>query len=238
MTVTEQNVADGAMRSAVATREDRRIAVYVADDHDVVRSGLRSFLASEPDIVVVGEAADGRSAVVEIAQLAANGEGPDVVLMDLVMPELGGVDATIELRRLAIPPRVVIMTSDGDAAQLRAALLAGVSGYLPKYAGAANVVAAVRSAHAGELHLDAAASAQLTEALSPAPAARPWTPRERDVLALVAKGESNRGIAAALFISERTARTHVSLLLRKLGLPSRMRLALWTLEHGFGSEQS
>jgi DNA-binding NarL/FixJ family response regulator len=212
------------------------IRVFVADDHAVVRRGLQSFLATEPDIEVIGEAENGREAVREISRLIASGEAPDVVLMDLVMPELDGVGAALELRELPGAPRVVMMTSFGEVEHLRAALQAGVSGYLLKDSGAENVAAAVRAAYSGQLHLDAKVSAQLSQALAPVPpdGAAGLTPRERDVVVLVARGQSNKDIARALFISERTARTHVSHLLGKMGLQSRIQLALWALEHGFG----
>jgi len=211
------------------------IRVFVADDHAVVRRGLHSFLATEPDIEVIGEAGNGRDAVREIARLIAAGEGADVVLMDLVMPELDGVEAAMELRELPGAPRVVMMTSFGEVEHLRAALQAGVSGYLLKDSGAKNVAAAVRAAHSGQLHLDAKVSARLSQALAPVPVdgAAGLTPREREVVVLVARGQSNKDIARALFLSERTARTHVSHLLGKLGLQSRIQLALWALEHGF-----
>ena len=211
------------------------IRVFVADDHAVVRRGLHSFLATEPDIEVIGEAENGREAVREISRLIDAGEAPDIVLMDLVMPELDGIGATVELRELAGAPRVVMMTSFGEVEHLRAALQAGVSGYLLKDSGAENVAAAVRAAYSGQLHLDAAVSARLSQVLAPTPVddATRLTPRERDVVALVARGQSNKDIARTLFISERTARTHVSHLLGKLGLQSRIQLALWALEHGF-----
>jgi DNA-binding NarL/FixJ family response regulator len=209
------------------------IKVYLVDDHALVRRGLRSFLELASDIEISGEASNGREAVDELTGLIRSGNGPDVVLMDLVMPVLDGVGATTELRRLRDAPRIVMLSSFGESRHLRAALQAGVSGYLLKDTSPENVVAAVRSAHRGQLHLDAALSSQLSLAMSaPIPPAA-LTLREREVVALIAQGMSNDDIAAALFISERTARTHVSHLLGKLGLDSRIQLALWAIDRDY-----
>ena len=210
-----------------------RIKVYVVDDHSIVRHGLTSYLSVTPDIDVVGEAAEGREAVAAITAMVEKGTAPDIVLMDLVMPGLDGIGATAAINKLSGAPRVIALTSFGDPEKLRSALRAGVCGYLLKNAPAECIAAAVRAAHAGQLYLDATLSASLTRAVAPSKIQIPLTPRERDVITLVTKGNSNKNIAAALFISERTARSHVSHLLGKLGLTSRMQLAIWALDNEY-----
>jgi DNA-binding NarL/FixJ family response regulator len=209
------------------------IRVFIVDDHSIVRHGLTAYLGVTGDITVVGEAADGSAAVRAITGLAAAGRSPDVALVDLVMPGLDGVGVAQALQQLAAPPRVMILSSFGDAEHLRSALRAGVSGYVLKSASAEEIADAVRDVAAGRLHLDAALSASLTEAVAPTGITVSLTQREREVVGLVAKGKSNKDIAAALVISERTARTHVSHLLGKLGLESRMQLAIWAHANGF-----
>ena len=209
------------------------IRVFIVDDHSIVRHGLTSYLGVAGDIEVAGEAGDGEEAVALVTDLAAAGRGPDVVLADLVMPGLDGIALAQALRRLPGPPRVLILSSFGDVEHLRSALRAGVSGYVLKSASAEEIAQAVREVNSGRLHLDAALSASLTEAVAPSGIPVSLTDRERQVVALVAKGKSTRDIAADLFISERTARTHVSHLLGKLALESRMQLAIWAHANGF-----
>jgi DNA-binding NarL/FixJ family response regulator len=151
----------------------------------------------------------------------------------LVLPGLDGIGVTQALREMAGRPRVMILSSFGDVEHLRAALRAGISGYVLKSASAETIAQAVREVHAGQLYLDPSLSPSLSQAVSPAGMAVSLTPREREVVALVAKGMSNRDIAAALYLSERTARTHVSHLLGKLGLQSRIQLAIWAHDNGF-----
>ena len=206
------------------------ISVYLVDDHALIRRGLRSFLETSPDIVVVGEASNGAEAVEAITALVGAGTGPDVVLMDLMMPVLDGIGAAEQLRDLPNGPRIVMLSSFGEVRHLRSALQAGVAGYLLKDTSPENVAAAVRAAHRGQLHLDAALSAKVAQAMSPSMPEVELTAREKEVLALVARGMSNDDIASTLFISERTARTHVSHLLGKLGLDSRIQLALWSFD--------
>jgi DNA-binding NarL/FixJ family response regulator len=210
-----------------------RIRVYLVDDHTVVRRGMRAFFEVLDDIEVVGEAPDGRRALDEIAVLAARRELPDVVLMDLVMPRLDGVATTAELRRRHPDVEVVALTSFSEAERVHAALAAGAAGYLLKDAGVDEVVTAVRAAYRGEVHLDPAVARTLTRSLvAPEHTATSLTPREREILVLVARGKSNRDIATTLVISERTARTHVSNVLTKLGLASRTQAALWAVREG------
>ncbi len=212
---------------------DEPIRVFLVDDHRVVRSGLAAYLATEPGMLVVGEAGDGRRALDELAVLDGAGGLPDVVLMDLQMPALDGVSATAEIKRRWREVEVVAVTSFVEEAKIRAALEAGATGYLLKDADAADVAAAIRSAVAGEVHLDPAAAKALTASLrAPRSAADALTPREREVLVLVAGGGTNREIGRHLGVTERTARTHVSNILAKLGLASRTQAAMWAVKQG------
>lgn len=209
------------------------IKVFVVDDHAVVRQGINAFVAELEGIEVVGEAARAEDALRSIALLKADGKLPDVVLMDLMMPGMDGIEATTEMRKRFPETEVVIMTSFGEVERVRAALEAGASGYLLKDAAPDELEKALRVALSGEMHLDAAVARRLTRSmLSDEGPADLLSPREREVLALVGRGCSNREIADELVISERTARTHVSNILLKLELPSRTRAALWAIENG------
>lgn len=215
------------------------IRVFLVDDHRVVRDGMRSFFELVDDIEVVGEAGDGRTALARLAVLEPTDELPDVVLMDLLMPELDGVEATRELKRRWPAIEVVAVTSFLEEAKVRAALEAGASGYLLKDAEAEDVAAAVRAAARGDVHLAPAVARQLTAALrAPQVGAATLTPREREVLALIADGRANREIAKVLQVTERTARTHVSNILAKLGLASRTQAALYAVREGITVENS
>lgn len=209
--------------------DDAPIRILLVDDHAVVRTGLRSFLDLLDDIDVVGEAADGREGVDEARRLR-----PDVVLMDLLMPNLDGIGATAAIRAELPDTEVVALTSFIEEDKVTSALEAGASGYLLKDADAEEVAAAIRAAHAGEVHLDPAVARLLAERLrqrATTPQPEPLTERERDVLRLVGRGLSNKDIAAELVITERTARTYVSNVLGKLGLASRTQAALYAVEH-------
>jgi DNA-binding NarL/FixJ family response regulator len=211
----------------------RRIRVFLVDDHTVVRRGMRAFFDVLEDIEVLGEAADGRAALDELAVLAARQNLPDVVLMDLLMPRLDGVAATKAIKQRYPDVEVVALTSFSEAERVHMALEAGAAGYLLKDAEADEVAAAVRAAHRGEVHLDPVVARKLTRSLvAPQRTATALTPRERQILVLVAQGKSNRDIADDLVISERTARTHVSNVLTKLGLASRTQAALWAVREG------
>jgi DNA-binding NarL/FixJ family response regulator len=210
------------------------VRVFVVDDHTVVRRGLRAYLETVDDMEVVGEAADGQQALEGIAALVAAGRPPDVVLMDLVMPGMDGVTATTAITQRHPEIDVVAMTSFTQADLVHGALQAGAAGYLLKDADADEVAAAIRAARRGEVHLDPAIARQLTRSLM-APKPRTvdsLTDREREVLVLVAKGLSNQQIADRLVISERTARTHVSNILGKLGVASRTQAALLAVREG------
>jgi len=205
------------------------IRILIADDHGMVRRGMRDFLELHDDLVVVGEAADGAAAVEAAAALA-----PDVVVMDLLMPVLDGIGAIAEIKAADPDIEVIALTSFVEEDRVIAAIEAGASGFLLKDADADDLAAAIRSAAAGEMYLDPAIAGIVARRLRDGDAARAMAPdelatltdRERDVLAALARGLSNRDIAAELGITERTARTHVSNILAKLGLSSRTQAAL------------
>ena len=218
----------------MSEQRDAAISVLIVDDHEVVRRGLVGFLATEPDIEVVGEAGDGREALSQLAKLDTD-ELPRVVLMDLHMEPMGGVEATAEIRSHYDEVEVVVLTSFVDEQDVHAALAAGASGYLLKDAEADEVAGAIRAADQGELHLDPAVAKRLTASMRAPEHADPGaelTDREREILRMVAEGKANKQIAAELVISERTARTHVSNILRKLNLSSRTQAALWAVREG------
>jgi DNA-binding NarL/FixJ family response regulator len=213
-----------------------RIRVLLVDDHAMVRRGLRGFLELLDDIEIVGEADNGRHAVEASAALR-----PDVVLMDLMMPELDGIGAIGEIKRAQPDVEIVALTSFIEEARVTAALEAGASGFILKDADADDVASAIRAAHRGEVHLDPAVALVLARRVRSQAALRdgdaePLTDREREVLRLVARGLSNKAIAEQLEITERTARTHVSNILGKLGLASRTQAALYAVEHGMAAE--
>jgi len=213
--------------------DGRVIRVFLVDDHTVVRRGMRSFFDMLPDIEVIGEAVDGQAALDELAVRDRADDLPDVVLMDLLMPRLDGVAATSAIKQRHPGVQVVALTSFSEAERVHAALVAGAAGYLLKDADADELAAAIRAAHNGEVHLDPIVARKLTQLLvAPEHTATALTAREREVLVLVARGKSNREIADELVISERTARTHVSNALAKLGLASRTQAALWAIREG------
>ena len=211
----------------------RPVRVLVVDDHAVVRRGIRAYLEALDGMEVAGEAGDGEAALDALAGLAARGRLPEVVLLDLVMPGTDGVSATARITAAHPSVRVVVLTSFGETERVHAALAAGASGYLLKSAGPDEVAAAVRAAARDEVFLDPVVARRLTRQLvSPPTGLGALTEREREVLVLVAGGRSNREIGQALVITERTARTHVSNVLRKLGLSSRTQAALVAVREG------
>ena len=204
--------------------------VLIADDHRVVRDGIFAYLDRVSDIEVVGEARDGREALDRIAALTAQSAPPHVVLMDLAMPRVGGIAATREISERWPGIRVVALTSASDLATIRASLQAGVAGFLLKDAEPDDITLAINTAARGQLHLDPGVTRALAASVhAPHRVGDDLTHREREVLALVADGLSNRQIATALVVSERTARTHVSAILGKLGVASRTQAALWAV---------
>ncbi len=209
--------------------------MVVVDDHAVVRRGLFAFLDGEPDLEVVGDAGGGAAAFELLAALDAEGRRPDVVVMDLHMEPVDGIETTRRIRARYDDVEVVALTSFGEEERVRGALEAGASGYLLKDADADEVAVAIRAAHRGELQLDPAVARYLTAALLATPrpdSAGALTSREIEVLRLLGAGAANKAIAAELGISERTARTHVSKILGKLGLSSRTQAALWAAREG------
>jgi DNA-binding NarL/FixJ family response regulator len=212
-----------------------KIRVLVVDDHAVVRRGLFAFLEGEEDIEVVGDAEDGEQALDVLAQLDADGRRPDVVLMDIQMEPVDGIESTRRIRARYQDVEVVALTSFGDEQRVHAAVRAGASGYLLKDADVDEVAVAIRAAHRGELQLDPAVARRLATAFGAAPQEPELTAREIDVLRLLADGQPNKAIAATLGITERTARTHVSRILAKLGLSSRTQAALWAARHEDGA---
>jgi NarL family two-component system response regulator LiaR len=203
------------------------IRVLVADDHGVVREGLRTYLALQDGIEVVGEAADGEQAVREAERLR-----PDVVLMDLVMPNLDGVGAMRELRARAPETRVIVLTSFADDERLLPAIQAGAAGYLLKNVQPAELARAVRLAHAGDTLLDPSVASRLVDAIATDQPVERLTPREREVLVLVGRGMSNKRIARELGLSEKTVKTHVANVLHKLGATDRTQAAVYAVRTG------
>ena len=210
------------------------IGVMVVDDHAFVRRGVRAYIDTVPSFRMIGEAGDGEEALALLRRWRTTGDPmPDVVLMDLHMPKLGGVEATVAISRAHPEVKVVVLTSFGEVERVHAALEAGAAGYLLKDAEPEEVGTAIRAAAVGEVHLDSAVARQLTRRMAaPQAGLSALTAREREILALVAQGHSNREIAEQLVISERTARTHVSNVLSKLQLSSRTQAALLAIREG------
>jgi DNA-binding NarL/FixJ family response regulator len=206
------------------------IRVLIADDHAVVRQGLRTFLELQDDIEVVADVADG-----EAALSAVEAHEPDVVLMDLVMPGVGGIEAIRRLRELRPETRVLVLTSFLDDEKLFPAVHAGAAGYLLKDVEPAELVRAIHTVADGEALLHPAVAARLMEEFSeterPAPE-EALTAREREVLELIARGLPNKLIARDLEIAEKTVKTHVSSILGKLGLTDRTQAALYAVRAG------
>lgn len=205
------------------------VRVMLVDDHAVVREGLRAFLQLQPDIEVVSEAAGGAAAVE-----AAAAARPDVVLMDLLMPEGDGVEAIRGLATAAPGTRVLVLSSFTDDEKVFAAMQAGAAGYLLKDVEPDQLAAAIRDVHRGRpaLHPDVAARLMRRVAEPAGPDVEELTPREREVLQLVVEGFANKQIARRLRITEKTVKTHVSSVLQKLGVPDRTSAAVLAIRQG------
>jgi DNA-binding NarL/FixJ family response regulator len=202
------------------------ISVLVVDDHAVVRAGLASLLATAADVRLVGSAADGHEAVRRYDELQ-----PDVVLMDLSMPELDGVAATERIVRAHPDARIVVLTSLSDDRKILDALRAGATGYLLKDAGPDDVLAGIRAAAAGGAPLDPRAGRVLLQSQRTLRPARDLSDREEAVLRLVAEGLPNKLIARRLGITERTVKAHLTNVFQRIGVSDRTQAALWAREH-------
>lgn len=207
------------------------IRVVIADDHGVVRAGLAQLLATFPDVELVGSASNGEEAV----SLSA-ARGPDVVLMDLEMPVLDGIEATRRIRAAQPDVAVVVLTSFSDRERILSALDAGAAGYLLKDAEPDALARAIEAAARGEAPLDPKAARALLSARRAAGPADGLSDREREVLAMVAEGLPNKLIAQRLGISEKTVKTHLTSVFREIGVTDRTQAALWAQRHGVTSE--
>jgi NarL family two-component system response regulator LiaR len=203
------------------------IRILVADDHSVVRQGLRMFLGLDPEFEIVAEAADGIEALAKARQTR-----PDVVLMDLLMPGMDGIEATVSIRRELPDTEIIALTSVLEDASVIGAVRAGAIGYLLKDAQADELCQAIRAAAAGQVQLSPKAAERLMREVRAPDNPEVLTPRETEVLRLLAQGLANKEIARALNIGEKTVKSHVSSILAKLGVPSRTQAALYAARIG------
>jgi NarL family two-component system response regulator LiaR len=213
----------------------KTIRILIADDHGIVRKGIKALLATEKDMQVVGEAENGAEAVEKAASLS-----PDVVLMDLVMPEMDGIEATRRITAAQQETKILVLTSFAADDKVFPAVKAGALGYLLKDSTPEQLLEAIRQVHRGEPSLEPSIARKVLQELSHAGEAgrqttEPLTERELDVLRLIAQGMSNKEIAAKIFVAEWTVRSHVSNILGKLHLASRTQAALYALRSGIAS---
>ena len=222
------------MTHSTSTGHTTTIRVLIVDDHIVVRKGIRALLATESDIQVVGEAENGLEAIAEAETLQ-----PDVILMDLVMPEMDGIQAIHHITSRQSGARILVLTSFAADDKVFPAIKAGALGYLLKDSGPEELVGAIYQVYRGESSLHPTIARKLLQELAgPSgrpPTTEPLTEREVEVLQLVARGRNNKEIAENLVISEATARTHVSNILHKLHLASRTQAALYALREWLAS---
>jgi NarL family two-component system response regulator LiaR len=206
--------------------------ILITDDHGVVRQGLRMFLSLDPDLEVVGEAENGREALALARELE-----PDVVLMDLLMPVMDGIEATEAIRSELPEVEVIALTSVLEDASVTGAVKAGAIGYLLKDTDADELRRAIKAAAEGRVHLAPEAAARLMREVRAPESPEQLTQRETEVLKLVARGKANKQIASSLFVSEKTVKAHVSSILMKLGVQSRTQAALHAVRTGLVSTE-
>lgn len=213
--------------TASSSSGDDHITVLIVDDHAIVRQGLRTYLDLQPDIEVVGEASDGREAVSKVRETL-----PDIVLMDLVMPNVDGVEATRQVTAVSPSTRVIVLTSFSEDEQVFASIKAGAQGYLMKDVLPSQLVQDIRQVHRGEVRLNPDIARKLMQEFTnpqPATPKHDLTERELEVLRLIAQGKSNKEISDDLVLSEKTVKTHVSNILQKLHLSDRTQAAVYAL---------
>jgi NarL family two-component system response regulator LiaR len=214
-----------------------KISVLIVDDHGVVRQGLRTYLELLDDIDIVGEAENGLEAVEQVRQ-----HQPDIVLMDLLMPEMNGVEATRQALALSSSTKVIVLTSFAEDEQVFPAIEAGAAGYLLKDVDPAELHQAIQAVHNGEVQLHPEVMKKLIHRVTVPqieadPTHRDLTPRELEVLSLIAQGQSNHEIATTLTISEKTVKTHVGHILSKLDLADRTQAAIYAHKHGLAADK-
>jgi NarL family two-component system response regulator LiaR len=223
----------GKRKNRLQREAQMTIRILLVDDHTVVRKGLRTFLSYDPELEVVGEAADGAEALSLARELT-----PDVVLMDLLMPVMDGIAATAAIRRELPETEVLALTSVLEDASVVGAVRAGAIGYLLKDTQAEALCQAIKAAAAGQVQLTPKAAARLMQAISAPESPEALTEREADVLRLLAQGYSNKQIALGLHNTEKTIKTHVSRILSKLGVQSRTQATLYAIRTGLVSPGS